>query len=94
VLADDGRSQADDDEVDIERYINVDSAHVSVKILRKVIPKLRIACYFSDEQMSGKRKCEQCQIHISRLYVFHSVYFDKHLNTCSATCSCFGVISS
>jgi len=57
-LADDGPSQADEDEIDVDRYVNLDSAHVSVKILRKVIPKLRIACYFSDEQMSGKRKCE------------------------------------
>jgi len=58
VLADDGRSQADEEEIDVDKYVNMESAHVSVKILRKVIPKLRIACYFSDEQMSGKRKCE------------------------------------
>jgi len=58
VLADDGRSQADEDEIDVEKYVGMESAHVSVKILRKVIPKLRIACYFSDEQMSGKRKCK------------------------------------
>ena len=57
-VTEDGRSQADEDEVDVEKYVNVESAHVSVKILRKIIPKLRIACYFSDEQMSGKRKCE------------------------------------
>jgi len=58
VSADDGRSQADEDEIDIDKYVTEESAHVSVKILRKVIPKLRIASYFSDEQMSGKRKCE------------------------------------
>jgi len=58
VLADDGRSQADEEEIDVDKYVNLDSGQVSVKILRKVIPKLRISCYFSDEQMSGKRKCE------------------------------------
>jgi len=60
LLADDGRSQADEEEIDVDKHVNMDSAHVSVKILRKIIPKLRIACYFSDEQMSGKRKCKYC----------------------------------
>jgi len=58
MLADDGPSQGDEEEIDVDKYVHMDSAHVSVKILRKVIPKLRIACYFSDEQMSGKRKCK------------------------------------
>jgi len=60
VPGDDGRSQADEEEIDVDKYVYSDSAHVSVKILRKVIPKLRISCYFSDQQMSGKRKCELC----------------------------------
>ena len=48
----------DEEEVDIERCVQDDCSRVSVKILRKVIPKLRIACYYSDEQVSGKRKCK------------------------------------
>jgi len=51
-------SADDEEEIDVDKYVNMESAQVSVKILRKLIPKLRIACYFSDEQMCGKRKCE------------------------------------
>jgi hypothetical protein len=65
---------AEDEEIDIEKCISEDSSRVSVKILRKIIPKLRIACYYSDEQVSGKRKCESSFYSLSRNFLVALLY--------------------
>ncbi|ESN95000.1 hypothetical protein HELRODRAFT_179846 [Helobdella robusta] len=52
------RAKKDDDEDDvkIESYINKDPTTISVKAMRKLIPKLRIECYYSEQEISGKKK--------------------------------------
>ena len=47
-----------EEEIDVEKFINEDVNRIPVKFLRKLVPKLRILCYFSDNQVSGKRKRE------------------------------------
>jgi hypothetical protein len=45
-----------DDDLEIDTYLYQDVHRIPVKVLRKIVPKLRIASYYSELQVGGKKK--------------------------------------
>ena len=47
---------SEEEDVKIESYIQRDVKSISVKDMRKLVPKLRIECFYTEQELSGKKK--------------------------------------
>ena len=57
VVVADSYTAGEVEKINIDEIINIDIGCLSVKVLRKAIPKLRIICYEGSDANSGKKKC-------------------------------------